>query len=137
MTRPANAHPFKKAAQQREWCSRGWYAGAGASVPTKVRGIGQALTRTGVGLYTMTFTDVGGQLVGLRGTTHTVATVIPQVWKLVPGSYSAANKSVNIECWDLGAVGGVLADPPATANTFVELEFTFLDNVASVPGGGD
>lgn len=122
MPRPSTASSMNVAATAREWSSRSTYTGAGAAVPTKVRGLGQVLTRQGVGLYTITFTDVGGSLVGLDGVTHTAATVAPQEWKLVAGSFTQASKASAIECW---SAVGALADPPAAS--LVDLYFTFVD----------
>jgi hypothetical protein len=125
MGRPSTASHRKVAATLTEHKQRWLGTGAGASVPLKTNGVGPVLTRQGVGLYTLTFSDVGGKVGGFRGETHCVATVAPQYWKYVGGSFSIANKSISIECW---SAAGVLADPPATANTIVELETTFFDN---------
>jgi hypothetical protein len=124
MGRPSTASFTKVASSVRQWSVRWLGAGAGASVPVKQNGNG-ALTRQGVGLYTWTLGDVGGKVLGFYGKTHTVATVAGQNWKYVGGSFSAANKTVQIECW---SEAGALADPVATVNTVVELELTFLDN---------
>ncbi len=126
MPRPSTATFTNTAAQTKFWESRGLYTGAGASVPVKVRGKGQTLTRQGVGLYTLTFVDVGGQLCDLEGVTHTAATVAPGVWKANFATYSAATKSVAIEHY----LAGVLADPAATAGTTVALTARFFDNLS-------
>lgn len=125
MTVPSTASHMNVAGMTAGFETRGFYTGAGAAVPTKVRGKGQTLTRQGVGLYTLTFTDVGGQLVDVEGTTHTAATVSPQVWKMVPGTFSQSGKSVQIECWNV--VTPALADPPAASQ--VSLTGRFFDNV--------
>jgi hypothetical protein len=119
------------AAVAREWVSRWIGVGAGAAVPTKSTSLthGGVLTRQGVGLYTLTFTDVGGAFAGFRGQTHCVATVGPQIWKYVGGTFVGSTKVIQIECWSL--VAPALADPPATASTIVELETTFYDNAVS------
>lgn len=125
MPTPSTASHMNSAALTQGWESRGIYTGAGAAVPTKVRGKGQTLTRQGVGLYTMALTDVGGQVADVEGITHTAATVSPQVWKMVPGTFSSATKSVQVECWNV--VTPALADPPAGSQ--VALTVRFFDNV--------
>jgi len=107
------------------WEARGLFTGAGTDVPVKVRGLGITLTRQGVGLYTLTFADVGGQLCDLEGVTHTAATVAPGTWKANFATYSAVNRSVAIEHY----LAGVLADPAATAGTTVSITARFFDNV--------
>jgi len=125
MTTPSTASHMNVAGMTAGFESRGFYTGAGAVVPTKVRGKGQTLTRQGVGLYTIAFTDVGGQLVDVEGVTHTAATVTPQVWKMVPGTFSQSAKTVQVECWNVAAAA--LADPPVASQ--VALTARFFDNV--------
>jgi hypothetical protein len=125
MPRASTASFTKAGATLKEWHSRWLGTGAGASVPVKTNGSGSVLTRQGVGLYTLTFADVGGKVGGFYGKTHSVATVAGQNWKMVGGSFNAAAKTLAIECW---TEAGALADPVATANTIVELCVTFLDN---------
>lgn len=122
MGRPSTAVAAKVASAVRTWTQRWFGTGAGASVPVKTNGTG-TLTRQGVGLYTMTFGDVGGKMVDGGGTSHTLATVAPQYWKLVAGSMVTATKSVQLECW---SAAGILVDPPAAA--LVSLAVEFLDN---------
>lgn len=129
MPRASAASFTKTGALMREFICQWLGTGAGASVPLKTNGIGAVLTRQGVGLYTLTFSDVGGTFGGFKGTTHTVATVSPQVWKYVGGTFVGSTKVIQIECWNL--VTPALADPPATANTIVDLETKFLDNVVN------
>lgn len=125
MTRPSTAAFTKTGASTKQWTVRWLGTGAGASVPVKTNGVSPVLTRQGVGLYTMTFQDVGGKVADLVGTTHTVATIAPQYWKYVGGSLSQSAKTIALECW---SAAGALADPPATANTIVAIEVTFFDN---------
>lgn len=130
MPRPGAASALNVGALVKEWKARWLGAGAGASVPTKTNGAkGAVLTRQGVGLYTLTLTDVGGAFGGFYGLTHTVATVSPQIWKFVGGTFVGSTKVIQLECWNVAAAA--LADPPATANTVVELEATFFDNVVN------
>lgn len=131
MTRPSTASFLKTGAVAKEWTARWIGAGAGASVPVKSTSLtmGPVLTRQGVGLYTLTFTDIGGAFAGFRGATHTVATVAPQQWKHVGGTFVGSTKVIQIECWS--GPGAALADPPATAGTIVELETTFYDNAVT------
>ena len=123
MSRPSTASFCKAAASTREWTSRWLGTGAGAAVPVKTNGVAGVLTRQGVGLYTLTFADVGGKVAGFGGTTHTAGTIAPQYWKYVAGSLSQSLKSIQVECW---STAGLLVDPPAAA--VVELETTFFDN---------
>lgn len=102
----------------------GYYTGAGNSNLTKVVAPGiVSVTRTAVGKHTVVFQDVGGDLIGADIVVHTGASALPLVGKIVPASYSAANKSVDIEFWDLGAASGALAD--AAAATMVLMEFSW------------
>jgi hypothetical protein len=126
MPRPSTASAQKAAASTEEWTVRWFGTGAGASVPLKTNGVSPVLTRQNVGLYTLTFADVGGKVGGFYGKTHTVATVAGQNWKMVGASLSQANKTLSIECW---SEAGALADPPATAGTQVELCVTFFENI--------
>ena len=130
MSRPGAASFANKGCLTKEWQARWLGTGAGASVPVKTNGArGATLTRQGVGLYTLTFTDVGGTFAGFFGETHTVATVSPQIWKYVGGTFVGSTRVIQIECWNL--VTPALADPPATAGTIVELKTTFFDNLVN------
>lgn len=128
MGRPTTASFCNTSATAREWAARFTGTGAGTANVTKVKGRGLTITRQGVGLYTMSFTDAS-TLVGLDGVTHTAATVAPQEWKFVPASFvkqtPTTPATVGIECW---SAAGSLADPPAAS--LVDLYFTFYDNPA-------
>ena len=123
MGRPSTASALKTGASTREWNSRWLGTGAGAAVPVKTNSVAGVLTRQNVGLYTLTFTDVGGKVAGFVGMTETPATVVPQIWKYVPGSLSQSLKTVQLECWSLA---GLLVDPPVAST--VKLEVVFFDN---------
>lgn len=132
MTTPSTASAQNASAITPEFTVRSIYTGAGAAAMTKVRGKGMVSpgnTRQGVGLYTLQVVDGGAQVMDLEGITHTAATVSPQVWKFVPGTYvrssSTAPATVQVECWNL--VTPVLADPPVAA--LVALKITFSENI--------
>lgn len=103
----------------------GYYTGAGAANLTKVLAPGIAsITRTAVGKHTVVFTDVGGDLIGANIVVHTAANALPQIGKIVPATYNAAAKSVDIELWDLGVVSGALADAPAASRVLMEFSWS-------------
>jgi hypothetical protein len=132
MTTPSTASHLNAAAITPEFTVRSIYTGAGAAAMTKVRGKGMVSpgnTRQGVGLYTLQVVDGGAQVMDVKGVTHTAATVSPQLWKFVPGSYVRSTPTspatVQVECWNV--VAPALADPPAAS--LVALEITFAENI--------
>jgi hypothetical protein len=112
-----------------EFSVRGVFTGAGAAAMTKVRGKGLTSpgnTRQGVGLYTLQIVDGGAQVLDVDGTTHTAATVTPQKWKYVNGSYvkqtSTTPATIQVECWNLAAAA--LADPPVGSQVSLQVVFS-------------
>lgn len=124
MGRPSNCSCDLVLEDQWRVVSR--WTGAGAADLTKVQGKGiVSIVRQGaVGEHRITFQDVGGRIIGVRGFVHTADNVAPLVVKEVQGSYSAANKTVDIEIWDL-AVPGKLDAP---ADSLVDIEVIFAHN---------
>lgn len=128
MSKPSTACFTKSGCTDDIWDLEGSFTGAGAAVPTKVRGNGiLPMTRQGVGQYTMFFTDVGGLVARFRGIVHTAATVAPMEAKMVAGSLNTTTKSIQIEFWSLVATPA-LADPPASS--FVDVTLSFYKNIA-------
>ena len=141
MTTPSTASAQNAMAQTPEFTTRGVFTGAGAAAMTKVRGKGMTSpgnTRQGVGLYTLFFVDGGGQVADVTGLTHAAATVAPQTWKFVPGSYVRSTPTtaaqIQVECWQALTVSGAagtptsaLADPPV--GSLVAIQTTFFPNV--------
>lgn len=132
MTTPSTASHLNAAAITPQFIIRGLFNGTGAAVMTKVRGKGLVSpgnTRQGVGLFTIQIVDTGAQLVDLDGTTHTPATVGPQKWKLVPGTFvrntATGPGSVQVECWNV--VAAALADPPVGSQ--VSINLVFAENI--------
>ena len=132
MTTPSTASSQNAAAITPEFTVRSVFTGQGAAAMTKVRGKGMTSlgnTRQGVGLYTLQIVDGGAMVLGMEGTTLSAATVSPQFWKFVPGSYVRSNATqpatVQVECWNL--VTPALTDPPL--GSLVAFRITFADNI--------
>lgn len=134
MTTPSTASHCNAAAITPEFTVRGVFTGTGAAVMTKVRGKGLTSpgnTRQGVGLFTIQIVDGGAQVLDVSGTTHTAATVAPQKWKFVPGTYvrstATSPASIQVECWNPSVAGvPTLTDPPA--GSLVVMEISFSEN---------
>lgn len=84
--------------------------GTGAAAPTWIRGKGLAITRDGVGIYTLTWRDNPGEWIGPAGESFN-ATVSANVkgCSVSWGVYSAATKSVQFKVWDVTGTARELA----------------------------
>jgi hypothetical protein len=126
MPRPSTASFVKEAATDDLWKIEAVYTGAGTSALVKTLGATgiASIARTGVGLHTVTFTDMA-RLLGFRGIVHTASAASPMVVKLIPASINYSAKTVQIEIWNMIATPA-LADAPAAS--LVDLMFCFADN---------
>lgn len=76
------------------------------------------------GLFTVTFSEQPGKLLGANIVANTVAAGAPFQCKVNLASLSQSAKTVNIEFW--GATGAAVASP--TSGATVYLEFTFAQS---------
>lgn len=95
--------------------------GTGAAAPTKRYGQGVTITRTGVGVYRLTFKEQLGKFVGLRSPCFGAdAMNAVKGYSISRGAYSAANKYIDISLWDSANAAVDLA-----ASQYLELEILF------------
>lgn len=103
-----------------------WTGGGGAANCTHVaadwsRGIASVDYTSATGCYTITFTDVGQQIVGWKITTGQQTGVNPLAFCLRNGTFSAVTKSVIFEV--SASDSGTLTDLLTTDKLYIEFEF--------------
>lgn len=74
------------------------------------------------GKYTITFVDVGAQLLEAKVDIHRVAGEAPLVANVPLGSFSTTTKQLDFEVWDVDGTSA-LTDIPATAKVCVKAVF--------------
>lgn len=89
----------------------GSFAPAGSNAPTTVEGVGFSVAYTSTGLFTVTFAD---RYPGLIAAVATLQLATAGDQKVEIGSYSEANKTLQIRVWDIG--DAAVADVSADAN---------------------
>jgi hypothetical protein len=94
--------------------------GSSAIAATSNKGTGWSVARTSAGLYTLTFTNVGYELVTAL-TSLQLATKDDKLLQI--GAYDAAAKTLLIRVWDIS--GGDVADVDANANNRVHFLCVF------------
>lgn len=97
------------------------WTGAGAADLTKVYGPGYTQAdQTATGKYTLYFQDVGSQVIDCQIHVHQATGEDPLIGSFVPGTFSIANKTLNIEISDLA---GTLTDAPSATKVSI---FTYF-----------
>ena len=75
--------------------------GNGAGQPTKPFGNGVSVSRTGVGVFRVTFTDNPANVIGLVGFQFTSATMTDVKGYTATGSrYASATQSIDVSVWN-------------------------------------
>ena len=103
-----------------------WTGGGAATSAAKVatdwsRGIASVAYTAATGVYTITFTDVGQQIIGWKITTGQQTGVNPLAFAVRNGSFSATTKSVIVEV--SASDSGTLTDLLTTDKLYIEFEF--------------
>lgn len=99
----------------------GSFAPAGTGAVTSVKGKGFTVSRTGVGVFLITFQDAWADLVSGRASVQLNALADTDA---ILGPYVAASKTLNIFI----KTAGVAADIAANANNRVHFEITFRNS---------
>lgn len=73
--------------------------GTGASAPTKTYGKGLAITRSGVGVYVLTFTDPPGNLAGYSTGFKATTMSALKGYTATLGDFDAAGKVISVSVW--------------------------------------
>src|SRR5260370_12602750 len=101
-----NAYPVRGSVPDVVRVQGVWTGGGGAADMTKAaadqnRGIVSVKYHASTGIYTVTFLDVGNQLVAAKADVFRPTTVAPVQGNVVRGSFSQSAKTVDVEFCDL------------------------------------
>jgi hypothetical protein len=104
----------------------GVWTGAGAANMTKTsgdwsKGIASVNYAAATGKFTITFTDVGYQIIGAEVTVMRPDGTAPLVGNIVRGSFSQSAKTVPVQFWDMATPS--LANPAATDRVCIRVKF--------------
>ena len=121
-----NAFPVRSSVPDTIRVQGVWTGGGAAADCTHAaadfsRGISSIAYTAATGCYTITFTDVGQQIVGWKITTGQQTGVNPLAFCLRNGTFSATTKSVIFEV--SASDSGTLTDLLTTDKLYVEFEF--------------
>ncbi len=125
MGRP-NLYPGHGTTIPLTWKAQGVWTGGGAATSAAKatgdwsRGIA-SVAYTATGKYTITFTDVGQQIIGHKITFGQATGVNPLAYTVINGSFSATTKSVDVEF--SASDSGTLTDLLSTDKLYIEFEF--------------
>ena len=116
-------HNFVETTRRKVRMVAGSFAPDTANAPTDLRGSDFTVVRTSQGLFTVTFSDLHGELVSAVATMQ-LASADDRTAQI--GSYVAASKTLEIRLGD-GAGAGAVQDVAANANNRVNFICVFND----------
>lgn len=98
--------------------------GAATATPTKKYGKGVTIARTGVGVWSLTFSDFPGNFVSASYMLQDATASVVKGWTVTLGDFDATGKIVSLSIWNSTFAA---ADLAATSKIGLTLKFTRAD----------
>ena len=116
-----NASPMRLAEPNTQHCIAKFNGGGAAANWSKLDGdgISSVTYNAATGKFKINFTDVGVSILSAAGVGHRATGSAPLHVGFVPGTLSIANKTVDIEVWDMATPS--LVDPATTVEIHLDI----------------